>query len=173
MLAAVLLSFFFGSSFSLSRERAAIVEAFVSGSDEIASIQYELDYISQNARNLVSIAGNYPDMADGEALAKTEAAIDSLSAAETPSQKAAALNELTSVADALLVSLDPSAMKPVDRDYHSTIGSDIKASLGRIEASGYNDAVAEFNERLDSFPINLTAGLLGIDALEPFEVAAG
>ena len=68
MLAAVLLSFFFGSVYSLSRERGAIMDGFESGTDEIVSIQYELDYIAQNARNLVSIAGNYPDMADSDAL---------------------------------------------------------------------------------------------------------
>ena len=151
MLAAVLLSFFFGSVYSLSRERGAIMDGFESGTDEIVSIQYELDYIAQNARNLVSIAGNYPDMADSDA-------------------KAAALNELVPAVETFLASLNPADMKPVDRDYHSTIGSDINASLSRISSSSYNDAVAEFNERLESFPVNLTAGLFGVTALEPFEI---
>lgn len=170
MLAAVLLSFFFGSVYSLSRERGAIMDGFESGTDEIVSIQYELDYIAQNARNLVSIAGNYPDMADSDALGQTDTALNELTSAKSVSAKAAALDKLVSAAEILLASLNPADMKPVDRDYHSTIGSDVKASLSRISSSSYNDAVAEFNERLDSFPVNLTAGLFGVTALEPFEI---
>ena len=94
-----------------------------------------------------------------------------LTSAETVSEKAAALNELVPELETLLASLDPTDMKPVDRDYHSTIGGDVKASLARIESSGCNDAAAAFNERLSSFPVNLTAGLFGVTELELFEVA--
>ena len=170
MLAAVLLSFFFGSVYSLSRERGTIMDGFESGTDEIVSIQYELDYIAQNARNLVSIAGNYPDMADSDALGQTETALNELTSAKSVSAKAAALDKLVSAAEVLLAMPNPADMKPVDRDYLATIGSDIKASHSRISSSSYNDAVAEFNERLESFPVNLTAGLFGVTALEPFEI---
>ena len=109
-------------------------------------------------------------MADSDALGQTETALNELTTAESVSAKAAALNELVPAVETLLASLNPADMKPVDRDYPSTIGSDIKASLSRISSSSYNDAVAEFNERLDSFPVNLTAGLFGVTALEPFEI---
>lgn len=65
-----------------------------------------------------------------------------LTSAETVSEKAAALNELVPELETLLASLDPTDMKPVDRDYHSTIGGDVKASLARIESSGCSDAAA-------------------------------
>jgi LemA protein len=123
--------------------------------------------------NLVATVKAYSDY-EGDVLTEITEARASVGSAKTPSELAAAGEELNSALARLLVIVEAYPDLKANQNY-----LDLQVQLEgtenriKVERDLYNAAVREFNVKVRRFPSNIVAGMFGFQQREYFEAAEG
>lgn len=132
------------------------------------SIQSDLEIIIDQSFNLATIAKNYYDETD-ENITALLSARDSLSAAQTPSEKYTANDRLTETAANLYDKIRNAAgLTESHKKLAAQFYTEILSRNSTIKNNGYNTAARKFNAVLKSFPSSFIAPLTGIRPAEVF-----
>ena len=166
MILLIVLSIPIGSGLSLARAREKVNEHFY-GSYDTYGLLADLAGCSRAAANMATIAGKYTEAGSKE-LAGVREWGKKLDAAQSPSEKAKAYDELTVQTNALYHRLNAIDMTEEDLSYLEENYADFLACADMISYNDYNAAAAKFNEKFQNSPAKTIGMLMGVTELEPF-----
>lgn len=166
MVVLILVSIPVGACVSLSRERSKVTAEYY-GSDDVYGVLDQVSMMISEASNLVTIAEKYSET-DLTLVDAVRTAQNNVRKAERPSEKYAALHDLTTAVKALYRQIKTIDMEEEDATYRESLMAGYNSDADYLMRDDYNDMAAAFNDTLHNSPAYALAKLVGIGDVELF-----
>lgn len=168
MVLTIVFSVFYGSYRSLRKESQQISRVFYQGvSGNGVGIASDLTARSDAAYNLATVAKRY--------LAETDTAVQAVLTARNALIEAGSIEEkyeanrvLTEATIELDMALRGTELEEKDENYRSMLMTELSSRNSTIQLDGYNQAAAEYNQMLQTFPASLFVKLYGFPEFPSF-----